>query len=89
MTSHPPRVSIIIPTHNRRDLLRAAVGSVLAQTYRHVEVIVVDDGSTNDTTAAMAQYAGRVVYLRQTNQCVPAHHRPVYVHASGHRDRGT
>jgi glycosyltransferase involved in cell wall biosynthesis len=72
MTPRPPRVSVIIPTHNRRDLLRAAVDSALAQTYPDVEVIVVDDGSTDDTTTAMAQYAGRVVYLRQTNQGVAA-----------------
>jgi tetratricopeptide (TPR) repeat protein len=67
-----PLVSVIIPTHNRSKLLRVAVESVLAQTYPNIEAIVVDDGSTDDTVVVMAQYAGRVTYLKQTNQDVAA-----------------
>jgi glycosyltransferase involved in cell wall biosynthesis len=67
-----PRVSVIIPTHNRSKLLRVAVESVLAQTYPAIEIIVVDDGSTDDTAAVIAEYAGRVTYIEQANAGVAA-----------------
>ena len=71
-TFHLPRVSVIIPTYNRSKLLRVAIESVLAQTYPNIEIIVVDDGSTDDTAEVVAQYVGRVTYLRQANQDVAA-----------------
>jgi glycosyltransferase involved in cell wall biosynthesis len=61
----PSLVSIIIPTYNRSNLLRLTVESVLAQTYPNIEIIVIDDGSTDDTEAVMASYAGRVIYVKQ------------------------
>lgn len=72
MTVYLPRVSVIIPTYNRSKLLRETVESVLAQTYQNIEIIVVDDGSADDTAMVMAQYAGRVTYLWQSNQGVAA-----------------
>jgi glycosyltransferase involved in cell wall biosynthesis len=65
-------VSIIIPTYNRAKLLKEAVDSVLTQTYRDLEIIVVDDGSTDETSALMATYGERVRYIRQENAGVSA-----------------
>lgn len=57
-------VSVVIPTFNRATLLLRAIESVLANIRHGDEVIVVDDGSTDDTAGRMAQYADRVRYAR-------------------------
>ena len=67
-----PLVSVIIPTYNRAALLREAVESVLKQTYGAIEVVVVDDGSTDDTAAVMQEYGNRVRYSRRPNGGVNA-----------------
>ncbi len=59
------RVSVIIPTYNRAAWVMEAVASVLAQTYRDFELIVVDDGSTDGTLAALASLGGEVKILRR------------------------
>jgi len=61
--SAPIPVSVIIPTHNRAALVQEAVASVLAQTWRDFEVLLVDDASTDDTAAALAPYASQVKIL--------------------------
>ncbi len=60
-------VSVIIPTFNREDTVSGAVASALNQTYRDLEVIVVDDGSTDGTMAALASVAGHITLIRQEN----------------------
>lgn len=62
-----PTVSVVIPTYNAASLLPDAVEGVLAQTYPEVEVIVVDDGSTDETPEVMAQYEDAVRYIRKEN----------------------
>lgn len=66
--NHPPLVSVIIPTYNRSAYLRQAIASVLAQTYPDFEIVVVDDGSMDDTAAVVAEFADtRIRYERQAN----------------------
>ncbi len=67
-----PSVSVIIPTYNRGWTLRAAVDSVLTQTYRDFELIVVDDGSTDDTVEILPPYGPDIQVLRQANAGVSA-----------------
>jgi glycosyltransferase involved in cell wall biosynthesis len=63
-----PYFSIIIPTYNRADLIGGTIASALAQHDRDLEVIVVDDGSTDDTEAVVQAIADpRVRYLRKEN----------------------
>lgn len=61
-------VSIIIPTFNRSKLVVKAVESALQQTYKDREIIVVDDGSTDDTAETLAPYLDRIRYVYQENQ---------------------
>lgn len=63
----PGLVSVLIPTYNRAYILGQAIDSVLAQDHPQLEVIVVDDGSTDDTPALLAGYGDRVRVVRQAN----------------------
>ena len=60
-------VSCIIPCYNGERFLGKAIESVIAQTLSPAEIIVIDDGSTDDSAAVAARYADRVEYLRQDN----------------------
>jgi len=62
-----PLVSAIVTLYNQGHFARATIESVLAQDYRPVEVIVVDDGSTDDTAAICAGFGDRITYLQQPN----------------------
>jgi glycosyltransferase involved in cell wall biosynthesis len=65
-------VSVVIPTFGHARFLPACLDSVLAQTHRPAEIVVVDDGSTDDTPAVLERYRGQVAVLRQANRGVSA-----------------
>ncbi|HEX3593905.1 MAG TPA: GNAT family N-acetyltransferase, partial [Polyangiaceae bacterium] len=62
-----PRFSIIVPTYNRRDTILRAINSILGQTFGDFEVLVTDDGSTDDTASLLHGIDPRVSVERQTN----------------------
>jgi glycosyltransferase involved in cell wall biosynthesis len=64
-----PKVSVIIPTYNRKDMVTETIESVLNQTMRDFEVVVVDDGSVDNTgEVLMSRFGGRINYIYQTNR---------------------
>jgi GT2 family glycosyltransferase len=63
-----PTVSVVIPTYNSAAFLRGAIQSVLSQTYSDFEVIVVDDGSTDNTESVAHSFGDRVSYVKQENK---------------------
>lgn len=65
-----PRVSVVIPTYRHQEFILATLDSVFAQTMNEYEVIVINDGSPDDTAAILEPLvrAGQIVYLEQTNQ---------------------
>jgi glycosyltransferase involved in cell wall biosynthesis len=64
-----PLVSVVIPTYNSSGTLIRSIESVFKQTYRNFEIIVIDDGSTDDTKTVLAPYSNdkRIMYLYQDN----------------------
>jgi glycosyltransferase involved in cell wall biosynthesis len=65
-----PRVSVIIPTYQHRDFILRTLSSVFEQTLTDYEIIVVNDGSMDDTAALLAPLieSGRITYIEQPNQ---------------------
>jgi glycosyltransferase involved in cell wall biosynthesis len=74
ITPSEPLVSVVIPTYNRAVLIPGVVQSVLKQSYKNIEIIVVDDGSTDDTKTIIDQFKHKIQYI-YTENSGPAHAR--------------
>ena len=78
-----PQVSVIIPTYNRARIIKEAVDSVLAQDFKDFELIVVDDGSTDNTSSVLAPYGDDIRIHFQENKGVSAARNRGIAEASG------
>jgi glycosyltransferase involved in cell wall biosynthesis len=67
-----PLVSVVIPVYNRSEYICEAIDSVLAQTYKNHEIIVVDDGSSNNVKQVLEPYLGKIKYFYQENKGLAA-----------------
>lgn len=67
-----PEVSVVIPAYNKATTIIAAVQSVLRQTFSDLEIVVIDDGSTDDTADRLGEIGNRVRYVRQDRAGVSA-----------------
>jgi glycosyltransferase involved in cell wall biosynthesis len=73
MNASPPRISVLIPTYNRADLLPDAIHSVLAQTRPDFEILIVDDGSTDNTRQVVSAFEDdRICYTYRENGGISA-----------------
>lgn len=61
-------ISVVIPAYNHAEMIGACLESVFAQTYRPIEVIVIDDGSTDNTQEVLKKYEGKITSIKQENQ---------------------
>ena len=67
-----PKVSVIIPTYNCAHYLGQAIESVIGQTFRDFDIIVLDDGSMDNTSEVAGKYGSAIRYIRQANGGLPA-----------------
>ena len=77
-----PLVSVIIPTYNRTDYLKITLNSVLSQTYKNIEIIVVDDGSEGDANKTLCDSFSNVIYIKIKNSGGPARPRNTGIKAA-------
>jgi glycosyltransferase involved in cell wall biosynthesis len=78
-----PLVSIIVPAYNAEKYFGAAIESAFAQTYPNIEIIVVNDGSTDGTAEVEERYRNRITYIQQENAGVGAARKNGIDHARG------
>lgn len=62
-----PKVTIVIPVYNGEDYVKFAIDSAINQTYKNLEILVVDDGSTDSTEQIVKQYGNKVTYIKKEN----------------------
>jgi glycosyltransferase involved in cell wall biosynthesis len=67
-----PLVSVVVPTYNYSKYIAQAIESVLAQTYPNIEIVVIDDGSTDDTASIVGKFGNKIHYHFQANQGLSA-----------------
>ena len=74
-------ISVILPTYNRAHLIKRSVESILNQTYENIELIIIDDGSTDNTKEVIESLNDkRIVYIYQKNQgCCAARNKGIEV----------
>jgi len=77
------RISVVIPCYNHASSIRKCLESVFAQTYPDLEVVVVDDGSTDELEGALKPYQGRFRFVRQENRGGPAARNRGFRESSG------
>ena len=78
MNTRDVRVSVIVPAYNASDFIGEALDSIIAQTLDEIEIIVVDDGSTDHTAEIVKSYGSRVLYIWQENGgCAMARNRGI------------
>ena len=76
-------VSVVIPAYNGQETVARAINSVLQQTYRNHEIIVVDDGSTDSTLDVLSRYGSQITLIRQQNAGAVAARNKGAKHANG------
>ena len=65
-----PLVSVVIPAYNAQSFIEETLQSVISQTYQNIEILVVDDGSTDKTAEIVQSFAhkdSRIIFLQQAN----------------------
>lgn len=84
--NNEPLVSVIIPSYNHAQYVVEAITSVLAQSYKNIEIIVIDDGSKDNTKEVLEPYAkeGKINYIYQTNRGLSAARNTGLKAARGH-----
>jgi len=72
MAANDDLVSVVIPVYNSEKFLRESIESVINQTYKNIEIIAIDDGSTDKSLALLKQYSDKINVLSQPNQGLTA-----------------